>query len=266
MPAPIGTRLIVSTPHPMATSTAPPATSDAASDGRLLRRPALGVDGGGGDGQRHAGRQPRRPGDVEGLLADLRHAAADQLADLGRVDPGAVHDLLQDRAEEVGGVHGGQAPVAAPDGRAEGFDDDDVLRAQRHGSERNFATCSTPTRVARPRDPADADAPAAVSGLRRATAAVVRFDYGKGAALIGEEEREAVDRVMRSRSLFRYYGPDLQGTVAGFEARRLRRSLGVPLRGGRLERHRRPAVRARRRWRRAWRRGRRPGVHLHRAR
>jgi 8-amino-3,8-dideoxy-alpha-D-manno-octulosonate transaminase len=44
------------------------------------------------------------------------------------------------------------------------------------------------------------------------------LDFGKGASLIGDEEREAVDRVMRSRSLFRYYGPDLQGTVAAFEA------------------------------------------------
>jgi 8-amino-3,8-dideoxy-alpha-D-manno-octulosonate transaminase len=44
------------------------------------------------------------------------------------------------------------------------------------------------------------------------------LDYGKGSSLLGDEEREAVDRVMRSRSLFRYYGPDLQGTVAAFEA------------------------------------------------
>lgn len=44
------------------------------------------------------------------------------------------------------------------------------------------------------------------------------LDFGKGASLIGDEEREAVDRVLRSRSLFRYYGPDLQGTVADFEA------------------------------------------------
>ena len=44
------------------------------------------------------------------------------------------------------------------------------------------------------------------------------LDHGKGASLLGDEEREAVDRVMRSRSLFRYYGPDLQGTVADFEA------------------------------------------------
>src|SRR4051812_13354532 len=52
------------------------------------------------------------------------------------------------------------------------------------------------------------------------------LDFGKGAALIGEEEREAVDRVMRSRSLFRYYGPDLQGTVSAFEAG-VRAELGV---------------------------------------
>jgi 8-amino-3,8-dideoxy-alpha-D-manno-octulosonate transaminase len=52
------------------------------------------------------------------------------------------------------------------------------------------------------------------------------LDYGKGASLIGEEERAAVDRVMQSRSLFRYYGPDLQGTVADFEAS-VCRQLGV---------------------------------------
>lgn len=45
------------------------------------------------------------------------------------------------------------------------------------------------------------------------------LDVGKGLALLGDEEREAVDRVMRSRSLFRYYGPDLQGAVADFESR-----------------------------------------------
>jgi 8-amino-3,8-dideoxy-alpha-D-manno-octulosonate transaminase len=52
------------------------------------------------------------------------------------------------------------------------------------------------------------------------------LDYGKGASLLGEEERAAVDHVMRSRSLFRYYGPDLQGTVAAFEAG-VREALGV---------------------------------------
>jgi dTDP-4-amino-4,6-dideoxygalactose transaminase len=52
------------------------------------------------------------------------------------------------------------------------------------------------------------------------------LDFGKGASLIGDEERAAVDRVLRSRSLFRYYGPDLQGAVAGFE-RGVCEQLGV---------------------------------------
>jgi len=54
----------------------------------------------------------------------------------------------------------------------------------------------------------------------------VTLDYSKGAALIGDEEAAAVERVIRSRSLFRYYGPDLQGTVAAFEAG-VRAQLGV---------------------------------------
>lgn len=43
------------------------------------------------------------------------------------------------------------------------------------------------------------------------------LEFGKGAALIGDQEAAAVERVIRSRSLFRYYGPDLQGTVSTFE-------------------------------------------------
>lgn len=40
---------------------------------------------------------------------------------------------------------------------------------------------------------------------------------GRGVALMGEEEVEAALAVLRSRSLFRYYGPDLQGRVEAFE-------------------------------------------------
>lgn len=40
----------------------------------------------------------------------------------------------------------------------------------------------------------------------------------KGATLIGEAEKQAVLEVLESRSLFRYYGPDLRYKVAGFEA------------------------------------------------
>ena len=39
-----------------------------------------------------------------------------------------------------------------------------------------------------------------------------------GASMIGEEEAEAVARVMRSRSLFRYYGLSEPGEVAAYEA------------------------------------------------
>src|SRR5665213_4031383 len=42
-------------------------------------------------------------------------------------------------------------------------------------------------------------------------------DTGKGMALLGDEERKAVLEVLESRSLFRYYGPDLRNKVEGFE-------------------------------------------------
>jgi 8-amino-3,8-dideoxy-alpha-D-manno-octulosonate transaminase len=40
---------------------------------------------------------------------------------------------------------------------------------------------------------------------------------GRGIALLGDEERDAVLEVLESRSLFRYYGPDLQRKVEAFE-------------------------------------------------
>ena len=43
------------------------------------------------------------------------------------------------------------------------------------------------------------------------------LDTGKGVTLIGEEERKAVLEVLDSRSLFRYYGPNLLGKVEAFE-------------------------------------------------
>ena len=64
--------------------------------------------------------------DVEALLADLADAAADDLADLGRIDAGALDERLQHGGQQVGRVHGGQAAAAAPDGRADGIDDHDV--------------------------------------------------------------------------------------------------------------------------------------------
>jgi len=43
------------------------------------------------------------------------------------------------------------------------------------------------------------------------------LSMGKGVSFLGDEERAAVLAVLESRSLFRYYGPDLRETVAGFE-------------------------------------------------
>jgi hypothetical protein len=79
-----------------------------------------------------AGTDSGRPaGDVEGLHADLADAAADDLADLGGVDAAALDQAVEHGAQEVSRVDGGQPPVAAPDGAAHGFDDDDFAFA--HG-------------------------------------------------------------------------------------------------------------------------------------
>jgi 8-amino-3,8-dideoxy-alpha-D-manno-octulosonate transaminase len=53
------------------------------------------------------------------------------------------------------------------------------------------------------------------------------LDHRRGASLIGEEEQAAVAAVLKSQSLFRYYGPDLQGTVDAFE-RGVSEQLAVP--------------------------------------
>lgn len=62
----------------------------------------------------------------------------------------------------------------------------------------------------------DSLGPLALDGgdpVRRAPLAI-----GKGVALLGDEERIAVLEVLESRSLFRYYGPNLLGRTAAFEA------------------------------------------------
>lgn len=45
----------------------------------------------------------------------------------------------------------------------------------------------------------------------------VPLPYGRGAALLGDEERDAAIEVLTSRSLFRYYGPNLLDRTAAFE-------------------------------------------------
>ena len=67
----------------------------------LLGRPALPVDRRRGHVERKAGGDPRVAGDVHTLLAGLGHAAADDVVDLERVDPGAIDQPAQDQAEQV---------------------------------------------------------------------------------------------------------------------------------------------------------------------
>jgi hypothetical protein len=77
------------------------------------------------------GNQPAHPGDVVGLLAVLRDAAADDLLDVAGVDAGLLHESLLHCAEQLGGVQARQPSVPLADGAASGFDDDRVTHSVR---------------------------------------------------------------------------------------------------------------------------------------
>ncbi len=123
---PIGMRLIDSTPQASATSTTPAATSDAARfvacwlEPHCVSMVVAGVDWG-----RPAASHAVR-GDVEALLADLADASADDLADLGGIDPRALHDRRLHDAQQLGGMDSGEAAASATDRRADGVDDVDA--------------------------------------------------------------------------------------------------------------------------------------------
>lgn len=57
----------------------------------------------------------------------------------------------------------------------------------------------------------------AIDGGTPVRAKTDRLPYGKGMALLGEEERKAAMEVLESGSLFRYYGPNFLGRTAAFE-------------------------------------------------
>ena len=83
---------------------------------RLLARTALAVD----RRRRHClgetSGQDRVAGDVERLLAGLRHAAADDILDLSRIKSVAVHEFAQHGGQEVDRVDTGErtAGLALP--------------------------------------------------------------------------------------------------------------------------------------------------------
>ena len=74
---------------------------------------------------RQALREPGQARDVEGLLADLRDAAAEHLADRLRRDAAAVERRLLHGAEQVGGVHSREPSAALADRTSHRLDDVD---------------------------------------------------------------------------------------------------------------------------------------------
>src|SRR6185503_9922615 len=72
-------------------------------------------------------REPRGARRVEGLLADLRHAAPDDLSDLARIDLRSLDAGLLHGAQQIGGMESREPAFAASDGRANGFDDENFL-------------------------------------------------------------------------------------------------------------------------------------------
>ena len=78
-----------------------------------------------------AGDQPADPGDVVGLLAELRDAAADDLFDVAGVDTGLLYESLLRGPQQLGGMQTGQPSVPLTDGAASGFNDDRVTHSVR---------------------------------------------------------------------------------------------------------------------------------------
>ena len=97
----------------------------------LLAAAALAVDRHRADVLRQPGDQPAHPGDVVGLLAELRDAAADDLLDVAGVDAGLLDERLLRGAQQLGGVQAGQPSVPLADGAAGGFNDDRVTHSVR---------------------------------------------------------------------------------------------------------------------------------------
>ena len=95
----------------------------------LLGGAALAIHRGGGGLDRQALLQPRVAGDVEGLLAELLHAARDHVFDLGGVDAGAGDHLgvaLAQQRVGVGVLVVALLLVPTPDRGAHRLDDHDL--------------------------------------------------------------------------------------------------------------------------------------------
>ena len=123
---PMGTRDMSSTPQAMATSTTPEPT-------RLVARLVACCDEPHWVSTVVAAVVSGRPALSQAVRPMLNDCSPTWLThpvttwpDLGRVDARAGDELAEHGGQQVGGVHGGQAAVAAADGGADGFDDHDL--------------------------------------------------------------------------------------------------------------------------------------------
>ncbi len=99
----------------------------------LLGGAALTVDRGRGDLDRQPGLEPGVATDVHSLLAELLDAAADDVADLVGIDPGAIEERAVDRRQQRRGMDVlvvALLRVPAADGQPCRLDDDDLAPAE----------------------------------------------------------------------------------------------------------------------------------------
>ena len=122
--APIGTRVMFSTPAAITTSYAPAITPWAAKCAACCDEPHWRSIVVPTDRLGEAGRERRVATDVDGLVADLHDAAHDHVLDERRVEAVAVDERLERVRREVDGVDVLELAVAASERGADGVDDD----------------------------------------------------------------------------------------------------------------------------------------------
>ena len=122
--APIGTRVMTSTPAAMTMSLAPAMTAWAAKWAACWEEPHWRSIGGADDRLGEAGGQGGVAAHVEALLADLHDAAHDHVLDEGGIEVGAGDERPEGLGGEVNRVPVLQLAVPAAHGRPDGVDDD----------------------------------------------------------------------------------------------------------------------------------------------
>ena len=151
--APIGTRVMTSTPAAMTMSYAPAITPCAAKCADCCDEPHWRSTVVAGTVSGKPGGEHGVAADVRGLLADLHDAAHDHVVDQRGVELVALDERLQRLGGEVGRVPARQLAVALAAGGADGVDDDGgghgvfVTLSERAGRVDRWVKSAHPTRT-----------------------------------------------------------------------------------------------------------------------